>query len=66
MGKNPSHKEILQTFFTQSDLSVPNPTTSIHSSITASTFVLFPYFQSIYTSRTFIFVPKFTYPIIQY
>ena len=41
MGKNPSQKEILQPIFAHSYLSVPNPTTSIHSSRTASTSVFF-------------------------
>ena len=66
MGENPSQRDILQTFFSHSYLSVPNPTNSIHISRTTSTFVLFPHYQSIHTSRTFIFALKFTYPIITY
>ena len=38
-------REILQPFFTQSYLSVPDPTTRIHSFRTASIFVLFLHFQ---------------------
>ena len=64
MGKNPSQIEILQPVFTQSDISVTKPNNSIHSSRTASTFVLFLHSQSIYTYQTFIFALKYTYQII--
>ena len=48
MGENPCQKEISQPFFTQSDFSVPNPTNSIHSSRTVSTF-LFSYIPKVST-----------------
>ena len=64
MGRNPSQRDILQPVFTKSDISVPNLTTRIHSSRTASTFVLFINLQIIYTSWNLIFDLKFTYKII--
>ena len=65
MGEKPIQKEILQLFFTQSYLSVPNPTSRIHRSVTVSMIVLFLHSQSIYTSLTLIFAFEFKYPIIK-
>ena len=58
MEKNPSQREFLQPFFTQSNISVPNPTTSIQRSRTASTVVLFLHSQSIYTLWNFMLTLK--------
>ena len=56
MGKPPIRIGILQPVFTQSDLPVPNPITSTHSSRTASNFV-FLYIPKLFTPHELLFLP---------
>ena len=60
MGEDTSQRDILQTFFTQSDISVPNPTIIIQISRTASTF-LFLNIPKVSTPHELSFFPINSY-----